>query len=97
MAGHNKWVKVKHKKAVTDARKSKTFSKFARLITVESKKAAGDTSTPSLRVVIEKARKENMPSENIERAVARGLTGEGGTLDPARYEAYGPGGIALII
>ncbi|HEY4510990.1 MAG TPA: YebC/PmpR family DNA-binding transcriptional regulator, partial [Candidatus Paceibacterota bacterium] len=46
---------------------------------------------------IEKARKENMPSENIERAVARGLTGEGGTLDPVRYEAYGPGGIALII
>lgn len=97
MAGHNKWSKIKHKKAATDAHKSKVFSKYARLITVESKKASGNTSSPSLRAAIEKARAANMPKDNIDRAVAKGKTGTAHTLVEVIYEAYGPGGVALII
>lgn len=97
MSGHNKWSKIKHKKAATDAKKSKVFSKFAKLITVESKKAGGDTSSPSLRMAIEKAKKENMPSDNIERAVKKGMSSDVGNMDDVVYEAYGPSGVAIMI
>ena len=97
MSGHNKWSKIKNKKAVTDAVKSKIFSKMARLISVASKQVKGDTSSPILRAVIEKAREHNMPADNIERAVKKGAGGEGEALDAITYEAYGPGGSALII
>ena len=97
MAGHNKWSKIKHKKAATDAEKSKVFGKLARFIAVEAKKAGGDKNAPGLRVAIEKARKENMPSENIERAVQKGTRGAGAVPESVVYEAYGPGGVALII
>ncbi|MDP6527714.1 MAG: YebC/PmpR family DNA-binding transcriptional regulator [Candidatus Pacebacteria bacterium] len=97
MSGHNKWSKIKHKKAATDAKKSKIFSKYARLITVESKKAKGDVNSPSLKAVIENAKKENMPQDNIARAVQKGA-GEGGAeMIEVSYEAYGPGGSAIII
>lgn len=96
MSGHNKWSKVKHKKAVTDAKKSAEFSKFSKLIAVESKKAEGDTSSPDLRMVIDRAKKANMPSENIERAIKKGVGGEENS-EEVNYEAYGPGGIAMII
>ncbi len=97
MSGHNKWSKIKHKKAATDAAKSKVFSKIARLITVESKKANGDTSSPGLRAAIEKAREVNMPKDNIERAVAKGSSKDASSLESVVYEAYGPGGVAIII
>lgn len=97
MAGHNKWSKIKHKKAITDAQKSKAFSKFARLIAVESKKAGGDVSSPSLRAAIDKARAANMPKDNIDRAVAKGKTDTGEALETVTYEAYGPGGVAVVI
>jgi len=97
MSGHNKWSKIKHKKAATDAAKSKVFGKYARLIAVESRLSGGDTSSPGLRAIIEKARTENMPKENIERAVAKGAGGEGGDLESITYETYGPGGVAIII
>jgi len=97
MAGHNKWSKIKHKKAVTDAQKSKVFGKMARLIAVESKKASGDTSAPALRSAIEKAKQENMPNDNIERAVQKGVKNDGVEMDPVLYEAYGPGGCAILI
>lgn len=97
MSGHNKWSKIKHKKALTDAKKSKVFSKFVKLIQVESKKSGGDTNSPGLRVAIEKARAENMPSDNIERAIAKGKTDTGAEAEPVLYEAYGPGGAAVII
>lgn len=97
MSGHNKWSKIKHKKAATDAQKSKVFSKYAHLITLESRNAKGNVDSPALKSVIEKAKKENMPADNIARAVAKG-TGEGGvSLEAVTYEAYGPGGSALII
>lgn len=96
MSGHNKWSKIKHKKAATDAQKSKIFGKLARLIAVESKLAGGDINSASLRTAIEKAKKENMPSDNIDRAVKKG-GGEELQMDAVLYEAYGPGGCAIII
>lgn len=97
MSGHNKWSKIKHKKAVTDAQKSKVFSKYAKLIAVESKSANGDITSPTLKAVIEKAKKDNMPASNIERAVLKGTGGGDISIEPVAYEAYGPGGCALII
>ncbi|GMQ95353.1 MAG: hypothetical protein BMS9Abin13_466 [Patescibacteria group bacterium] len=97
MSGHNKWSKIKHKKAASDAQKSKVFSKLARLIAVESKKAGGDINAPGVRTAIEKARKENMPSDNIDRAVKKGAGGDMAQMEPVLYEAYGPGGCAMII
>lgn len=97
MSGHNKWSKIKNKKAVTDAQKSKIFGKLVRFIAVESKKAKGDTNSPGLRAAIEKAKEANVPSDNIERAVKKGTGGEGNEMEQITYEAYGPGGCALII
>ncbi len=97
MSGHNKWSKIKHKKAATDAAKSKIFGKMARLIAVESKKSGGDTSSPGLRAAIDAARGVNMPNDNIERAVAKGTSGESANLESVLYEMYGPGGVAILI
>ena len=97
MAGHNKWSQIKRKKEVTDAKKSQVFSKLARLITLESRKAGGDLNSPGLRAVIEKARSYNMPGDNIERAVKKGVEKSEENLEAIIYEAYGPGGVALII
>lgn len=95
MAGHSKWAKLKHQKGKTDAQKSKLFSKLVRFISVEAKKAKGDRSAPGLRAAVEKARAENMPSENIERAIEKAsMSGE---LEKVVYEAFGPGGVALMV
>ena len=97
MSGHNKWSKIKHQKASTDAKKSKIFSKYSRLITTESKKAKGDVNSPGLAFIIEKARKENMSKDVIDRAVKKGLGNDAGSMEAITYEAYGPGGSAMII
>ena len=97
MAGHNKWSKIKHKKAVTDAAKSKLFSKLAKLIASESKKAKGDETAPGLRAAIEKAKAANMPKDNIKRAIEKGAGADAKELEPVVYETYGPGGVAVII
>lgn len=97
MSGHNKWSKIKNKKAVTDAYKAKVFSKLVRFITVESKKVKGDTNSPSLRAAVEKAKAANVPSDNIERAVKKGAGADAGETEQITYEAYGPGGCALMI
>ncbi len=97
MSGHNKWSKIKNKKAVTDAYKAKVFSKLVRAITIESELAKGDVESPSLRAAIEKAREENVPSDNIERAIKKGTGSEAGEMEQITYESYGPGGSALII
>jgi len=95
MAGHSKWAKLKHVKGKTDAQKAKLFSKLVRFISIEAKKAKGDRTAPGVRTAIEKARAANMPADNIERALDKASsTGE---LEPVAYEAYGPGGTALII
>lgn len=97
MSGHNKWSKIKHKKAATDAQKSKIFSKHAHLITLESKSAAGNMDSPGLKSAIDRAKKDSMPQANIERAVKKGAGGDAGGMEALTYEAYGPGGTALMI
>jgi YebC/PmpR family DNA-binding regulatory protein len=98
MAGHSKWSQIKRQKAVTDAKKSQIFSKIARIITLAARKGEKPEMNPDIRVAIEKAKAVNMPSDNIERAIKRG-TGklEGNQLENVRFEAYGPGGAAIII
>jgi len=97
MSGHNKWSKIKHKKAATDAKKSKVFSKCAKLITVESKLVNGDINSPALKTAIDQAKAVNMPAENISRAVKKGTAADAVTMEANTYEAYGPGGCAFII
>jgi len=97
MSGHNKWSKIKNKKGAEDAKRSKIFSKLSLFITSESKKVSGDVSSPGLAAAIEMAKKENMPKDTIDRAVKKGTDSGTAALDPITYEAYGPGGCALII
>ena len=96
MAGHSKWAKLKHVKGKTDAQKAKLFSKLVRFITIEIKKSKGDRNAAGVRTAIEKAKAANMPADNIERALAKG-SGEGAQVEQVIYEAYGPGGCALVI
>lgn len=97
MSGHNKWSKIKNKKAVTDAAKSKVFSKYAHLIASESKKCGGDINSPGLRAVIDRARAENMPKDNIKRAVEKGASKDSASLNEVLYEFYGPAGTMFIV
>ena len=97
MSGHNKFSKIKHLKAKNDAQKSKHFGKLVRLITVEAKKSHGNLSSPGLSAAIDKARKENMPNDTIDRAVKKAMTDNSADMESIIYEAYGPGGVALLI
>jgi len=99
MSGHSKWSQIKHKKAITDAKKGKLFSKMSALISVVARQKGGDPDkNPQLRLITEKARSFNMPSENIERAIKKGLGElEGIKMEELTIEAYGPAGTALII
>ena len=98
MSGHSKWANIKHKKAREDAKRGKIFTKLIKEITVAARTGGGDTSANSrLRLLVEKAKKANMPQDNITRAIKKG-TGElpGATYEEAVYEGYGPDGIAVI-
>src|SRR4051794_37269004 len=97
MSGHNKWSQIQRQKGVTDTARSRTFSKFARLISIESKKAGGIVSAPGLQSVIARAKAVNMPKDNIERAIAKGNSKDAGELDQVTYEFYGPGASAVIV
>lgn len=97
MSGHSKWAQIKRQKGAEDAKKSKVFGKLGSLIATEARKANGDMNSPGLRMLIEKAKKENMPKDTIERAVKKGAGGEAETMEALTYEGYGPGGCALII
>jgi len=97
MSGHSKWSQIKHRKSVDDAAKSRIFARYARLIALESKKANGVLSAPGLSAAIARAKAENMPKENIERAVAKGASKDSGDLEQIIYEVYGPRGVAIII
>ena len=99
MSGHSKWATIKRKKGAADARRGKVFSQLAKEISVTARQGGGDPDTnPRLRAVLLAARAQNMPKDNVERAIKRG-TGEieGVTYEEARYEGYGPGGVAVII
>lgn len=97
MSGHNKWSKIKRQKGATDAAKSKIFSKLARAIATASRLVNGDTTSPTLRTAIEKAREYNMPIDNIERAIKKGSGADAEAMENITYESYGPGGCALVI
>lgn len=96
MSGHNKWSQIKRQKGKTDAAKSKIFGKYAKLITEEARKAGGNREASGLKATIERAKAENMPNDNIERAIKR-ATESKTAMESITYEAYGPGGVALII
>lgn len=98
MSGHSRWSQIKHKKAASDAKKGQVYGKLARMITLAAREKGPDPNTnPALRVTIEKARSENMPSDNIDRAIKRAAGGEKDSLTEVMFEAYGPGGIAILI
>lgn len=97
MGGHNKWSQIKRQKGANDVAKSNVWGKLSRRITVENKKANGDTNAANVRAIVETARKENMPKDAIERALDKGASADAGTLESITYEAYGPGGAAIII
>ncbi len=99
MSGHNKWSSIKHKKAATDAKRGKVFSKLAKEMMVAARQSGGDPATNiSLRTLIQKARAANMPADNIERAIKKG-TGEleGAQMEEVMYEGYAQGGVAVIV
>ncbi|HEY0964578.1 MAG TPA: YebC/PmpR family DNA-binding transcriptional regulator [Candidatus Paceibacterota bacterium] len=97
MSGHNKWSKIKHKKAATDAQKSKIFSKHAALIAMEVRKAGGDVNASGVLAVVERAKKDSMPKDNIDRALAKGAGAGGAAMEEVIFEAFGPGGVGMII
>ena len=98
MAGHSQFKNIMHRKGRQDAAKSKLFGKLAREITVSAKLGTPDPAmNPRLRAAIIAARAENMPKDNIERAIKKASGGDAETYDEIRYEGYGPGGIAVIV
>ncbi|MEK7596037.1 MAG: YebC/PmpR family DNA-binding transcriptional regulator [Patescibacteria group bacterium] len=98
MSGHSKWSQIKHKKAQTDVKRGQVFGKLVKMIQITARKGADPNANPDLRAAAEKAKAANMPAENIERAIKKGSGQlEGAQLEAARYEAYGPGGAAIII
>lgn len=98
MSGHSHFAGIKHKKAITDAQRSRAFSKLAREITIAAREGGKLETNSKLRVAMEKAKEMNMPKDNIERAIMRGSGGAAEErLEEILYEAYGPGGIAVLI
>jgi YebC/PmpR family DNA-binding regulatory protein len=99
VSGHSKWSKIKRDKAITDAKRGKIFSKLTRIISVAAREKGKDPKfNPALRLAIEKAKTANMPNENIERAIAKGAGNDDQIeMEEFLYEAYGPGGTAILI
>jgi YebC/PmpR family DNA-binding regulatory protein len=100
MSGHSKWSKVKHQKAVTDVQKASAFTRASHAITIAVREGGGvidPSSNFRLRLAMEKARDVNMPKENIDRIIEKAKGGGEGDIVSAMYEAYGPGGVAMMI
>ncbi|MCC6193588.1 MAG: YebC/PmpR family DNA-binding transcriptional regulator [Burkholderiales bacterium] len=99
MAGHSKWANIKHKKAATDAKRGKIFTRLIKEITVAARLGGGDASmNPRLRLAVDKATAQNMPKDTIQRATQRGAGGlEGVSYEEIRYEGYGINGAAVIV
>jgi len=99
MSGHSKWASIKHKKAATDSKRGKAFTKIIRELTIAARHGGGDPNTnPRLRLAIQKSKDANMPADNVTRAIKKG-TGEleGQVLEEISYEGYAPGGVALLV
>jgi YebC/PmpR family DNA-binding regulatory protein len=98
MAGHSQFKNIMHKKGAADAKRSKVFSKLAKEITVAAKMGMPDPAmNPRLRLAVQNARAENMPKDNIERAIKKASGGDAENYEEIRYEGYGPGGVAMIV
>jgi YebC/PmpR family DNA-binding regulatory protein len=99
MAGHSKWANIKHKKAATDAKRGKIWTRLIKEITVAARMGGGDAVTnPRLRLAVDKAADANMPKDNVQRAINRGSGGvDGANYEEVRYEGYGVGGAAVIV
>ncbi|MDA1079764.1 MAG: YebC/PmpR family DNA-binding transcriptional regulator [bacterium] len=101
MAGHSKWNNIKNKKGAADAKKGKVFGQVAKQIRIAVKEGGSDdpASNPSLRLALDKAKAANMPRVNIDRALRKGMgkSDSGGSIQEVLYEAFGPGGVALLI
>ena len=99
MSGHSKWASIKHKKASTDAKRGKIFTKIVKEISIAARTGGGDpAANPRLRTAVDKAKEVNMPADNIKRAIMKG-TGElpGVAYEEYFYEGYGPGGVAILM
>jgi YebC/PmpR family DNA-binding regulatory protein len=98
MSGHSKWANIKHKKEKTDAQKAKVFTKIGKEITIAVKEGGGDPNSNSkLRDLIQKAKSNNVPNDNIERTIKKALGATGESYEEIVYEGYGPAGIAVIV
>ena len=100
MAGHSKWAQIKHKKAVTDARRGAEFTKLARAIQVAARDGGGDPAgNATLANAVQKAKDAGMPKQNIERAIAKGTGADtdADAIETVVYEGYGPGGVAILV
>ena len=100
MSGHSKWSQIKHKKAVSDSEKGKVFTRHAKLITIAAREGGGNPEmNSSLRIAIDRAKNDNMPTSNIERAIKKGTGEEKNTkqMFSVRYEGHGPGNVAILI
>src|ERR1700675_1920394 len=98
MSGHSKWATIKHKKAATDAKRGKQFTKIIKEITIAARSGGDPDGNPRLRTAINDAKNVSMPAENIKRAIMRG-TGEleGGQIDEIMFEEHGPGGAGVLV
>src|SRR3989344_2913372 len=97
MSGHSKWSQIKRQKGVTDVAKSRVFARHARLIMGEAKKLKGNGTAPGLASANSRAKAANMPKDNIERAITKGISKDAGAMEQMQYEAYGPSGTAIIV
>ena len=99
MSGHSKWSSIKHKKAATDAKRGQLFTKLAREVSMAAREGGGDADMNSrLRLAVQRAKDNNMPNANIDRAIQRGTGGsDGEALAEVTYEGYGPGGTAVLV
>lgn len=101
MAGHSKWNNIKNKKAATDSRKAKVFAQVSKQIRIAVKEGKSDNPqfNPTLRIALEKARAANMPKDKIQKAIDRGMgkSASGAVIQEVTYEAFGPGGVAVLI
>ncbi len=99
MSGHSKWSKIKHQKGVADVKRGRVFSQLSKLITIAVRegKSGNPDENPRLRMILDKARQANLPKENVNRAIDRGLgKGSEGSLAEVTVEGYGPGGVAIM-
>lgn len=98
MAGHSKWANIKHRKAAQDAKRGKIFTRFIRELTVAARAGGGDPDdNPRLRLAVDRAKGANMPKDTMQRAIDRGVGGEGENLEEITYEGYGQAGVAVLV